>query len=204
MTDTSRTISIPGKPTLFKTVDIPDEAVTLPLLVDAKRAALAAAAALCIVMAAMALGALWIALPQPRHPDQSTFVTVMHAVLLIGVGLTFPLIGGTAFADAVRRTPAVCIDHEAVHDARAGVSVPWSSVQSAQVGYWRYGPVNVTLTLDQPVSAKRNPFRLGGGLQWRQRAPQLCIPLLALDRDPDFLARLLIELARANGARIQT
>lgn len=129
---------------------------------------------------------------------------LVHGLLAIAIALVFPLAGVTAFADAIRPGPTLSINQDGVSDARAGVSIPWSSVVAAKVSYWKYGPVNVMLTLNQPISANRNPMRLGGGLQWRRSSAQLCIPLLALDHDPDFLARLLVALARSKGCEIRT
>lgn len=132
----------------------------------------------------------------------STGMLIFVAVHWLVAVLCVPLFAGVAFtclSDAMKPSPVLRVDQNGLSDARTGISVGWNSIVRAQIGHHRYSVAYVELTLDRPLLARRNPMRLGGGLQWRRRSDRLRVPLMLLDQKADVIAKTITVFVSSRG-----
>lgn len=178
-----------------------------PLEVGPSRVALTVLAIALFAVSVPLLLGVWFIPQFIFSSDVSTWTRVLVAVHWCVATLLVPLSLGMAFIcliDAMRPSPILKIDQDGLSDARAGIAISWNSIVRAQIGYHRYGIAHVALTLDRPLPARRNPIRLGSGLQWRRRSNRLCVPLMLLDQKANVIAGRIMTFVSAHGGDVSS
>lgn len=106
----------------------------------------------------------------------------------------------TCFWDAIRDGPVLEITADGLRDYRSGLSVPWSSVQSARIlGH------SIDLQLHAPVPNWQNPFRVGILFQRYRPVPDRVIVSAGyLDVPAHVVVYVILTLVKRNGGEVIT
>jgi hypothetical protein len=124
------------------------------------------------------------------------------AIYMTGYGLGFIGAAFTCFWDAARGDPVLEIGADGLRDPRSGLSVPWSSVQSA--GYLN-SRLSIDLQLRNPVTNWQNPFRIGVLFhRYRPLANHVIVSVANLDVSAHIVAYTILTLTRQNGGEVIT
>jgi hypothetical protein len=149
--------------------------------------------------------------PQSVHEIQINPYVVCMLILL---ALTFPyaILWGvsftgaafTCFWDAIRSGPILEITADGLRDYRSGLSVPWSSVQSARI-LGTAPAFSVDLQLRVPVPNWQNPFRAGVVLKrYRPIPDRTIISAALLDVPGHVVTYAILTLVHWNGGEVST
>lgn len=205
------TIIIPGEPDLFRTVNIPNKTVNLPLVARRSYSMIVVFVLfgfIALLFTFFIVGLLWLQLPQLLGADavdlkDSAFWLAVMLMLLFGA----IYLGGGAImmmVDYLKPSPLLSIAQSGVRDARLAVAeIAWSDVASASVFYGKGGP-SVRLAFRRPIRTSRNRFRLAGTpFSARSNPNQATVELAVLSGNEWELSQTILALVRQHGGRIE-
>jgi len=158
-----------------------------------------------VVSVALMLAGLLALLGTTWSPTGILFVLSMvlgfFGSAFFGAGLAS---GVACLRDAVRHDPVLEITADGLRDPRSWLSVPWSSVRSAQpvILGGKLSDESIDLTLDRPVTNWKNPFRLADlGVRFRSKRNHLIVSTSRLDAYPHNLVLVVMTLVQWHGGQ---
>ena len=197
-------IEIPGETTLWKTVDIAPERVTLPFVAGPHVMGQSIAAGALLVAGLPTVAAAAILLSQfLLLSGQAALVVFVIGVLLGVIGAWLTTKGIVGILNLVRRSPLLVIDETGLWGARLRDPIRWTDIKRAKIIVRRKsGITGVSLRLRHPIAPRRG-FQFRGWLERFFGEPDLVyVPVTLLDRSRHTLSHAIIRMAEKHGAEI--
>jgi hypothetical protein len=197
-------VHVPGATTLWKTQNIPDLEIDLPVEAHGIFSlSILLMFLICIVYLFSVERYSGLAVSHFANSEfmiAAGFLSLVLFFLLLFILFVWVLT--TMIRDVVTDGPLLILDREGLQDRRQlSAMVPWTNVESISFASGRIS-VLAFLKLRQPIYVKSGSFRLGGSFK-RGMKSDVTVLISLLDQDTLKIGKVMLALVKANGGKLE-